>query len=352
MLKLITMKKQLTYITLAATLLLGLAACENQENIFPDFIYKTVYFPFQTPMRTLVLGEDRVDNTLDKQLKFNVGVSIGGMYENKSDWSVEVVRDDAMLAGAVNENGDELIALPARYIKSLTPSIPGNINIPSGSFNGTMLVELDPSFLDDPLALSGRYVLPLRIAGTSADSVLSGLSELSSPNRLRDTDWAIKPRDYTLFGITYIAPYHGNYLHKGQDVIKDASGQTIETVKFSNQYLEKNDVWKLETVSKNSCRTNGAGKAFSDDGKRGFIFTVDSSGNVTISAAEGGSTNAKGTGKFIPSSESNQVWADIKREYLALNYTFEEDGNIHTVTDTLVFRDRGLSFETFKVSVK
>lgn len=345
------MKKQLTYLALAVTLLLGIAACENQENIFPDFIYKTVYFPQQTPLRTLVLGEDRVDNTLDKELKFNVGVSIGGMYENKSDWAVEVVRDDAILSGAVNGDGAELFALPARYIKSLTPSLPGNISIPSGSFNGTMLVELDPSFLDDPLALTGQYVLPLRIVSTSADSILSGFSELSVPNRLIDTDWAIKPRDFTLFGIKYIAPYHGNYLHKGVEVVKNASGQTIETVRFSDQYLEKNDVWKLSTLSKNSCRTNGAGRNFSDDGKRGFIFTVNGK-SVTITPAEGATANTRGTGTFVPSSESNQVWGDVKREYLALNYTYEEGGNTHSVTDTLVFRDRGLNFETFNVSVK
>ena len=68
----------------------GFTACENQPIEFPDFDHTAVYFPLQYPMRTLVLGEDRVDNTLDNELTFHIGVSIGGMYENTKDWNVRV----------------------------------------------------------------------------------------------------------------------------------------------------------------------------------------------------------------------------------------------------------------------
>ncbi|MEL7119067.1 MAG: hypothetical protein AAFO07_06490, partial [Bacteroidota bacterium] len=60
--------------------LIGTLGCDNQDISFDDFDYTAVYFPFQSPLRTLVLGEDRIDNTLDNQLKFNIGVSIGGLY--------------------------------------------------------------------------------------------------------------------------------------------------------------------------------------------------------------------------------------------------------------------------------
>ena len=32
-------------------------ACENQENEFDDFGSTSVYFPFQTPVRTLIQGK-------------------------------------------------------------------------------------------------------------------------------------------------------------------------------------------------------------------------------------------------------------------------------------------------------
>ena len=47
------MKKILVILTLVT----GLIACENQKNEFPDFDYTAGYFPYQYPVRTLVLGD-------------------------------------------------------------------------------------------------------------------------------------------------------------------------------------------------------------------------------------------------------------------------------------------------------
>ena len=74
-----------------------IAACENQPWDFPDYKLKAVYFPIQLPLRTLSLGEDRLDNSLDKEFKFDIGVSIGGMYQNKKDWTVDYVVDTTLV---------------------------------------------------------------------------------------------------------------------------------------------------------------------------------------------------------------------------------------------------------------
>lgn len=339
-------------ILLVVMAFLALASCENKENIFPDFDTKAVYFPLQYPLRTLILGEDRIDNTLDKELKFNVGVSIGGMYNNTKAWDVEVVWDESLAAGLTNGAGEDLLPLPQKYIKNILPSLPGQVQILPGSFNGTALVELNPEFLDDPLAISNRYVLPLRIASTNADAVLTGVASENNPNRNRSTDWSVAPKDFTLFGIRFINPYHGKYLHKGVEKTVNASGEIVKEEKFSNQYLERNDVWTLTTISKNACNTNGNGKLFSDTGDLGFTFTVDASNNVVISPKEGGKHSISGSGKFVPSSASNQVWGGSAKEFLALSYSWTEAGLKHEVTDTLVFRDRDIRFEEFKVSIK
>src|SRR6476620_9705202 len=93
-----------------------LAAC-NKDWQFPDYKYTTVYFPYQAPVRTLVLGEDIIDNTLDNQHKFSIMATMGGVYENKKDVGIDVTVDNT-LAQKVKFNsstGDDVIAMPDNY---------------------------------------------------------------------------------------------------------------------------------------------------------------------------------------------------------------------------------------------
>ena len=190
-------------IIISVIIIIGLAACENQEQNFPDFDYKTVYFPIQLPVRTLSLGEDRVDNTLDREHKFDIGVSIGGMYVNKQNWTVDYVVDPSLTDGVLTTQGDTLFALPTDYY-SLSPQ--NTVTIPSGSFNGLIRVELADQFFNDNLALTGQYVIPLRITGTSADSVLSGKPIIQDADRRVLGDWESgkAPKDWTMYAIKYV----------------------------------------------------------------------------------------------------------------------------------------------------
>src|SRR6476620_5998623 len=72
-----------------------LTAC-NKDQAFPDYKYTTVYFAYQSPVRTLVLGEDIYDNTLDNQHKCKIMATMGGVYENKKDITLSVVVDTAL----------------------------------------------------------------------------------------------------------------------------------------------------------------------------------------------------------------------------------------------------------------
>ena len=50
--------------------LMFFSACENQDWSFPDYGKTTVYFSYQYPVRTIVLGNDETfDNTVDNQHK-------------------------------------------------------------------------------------------------------------------------------------------------------------------------------------------------------------------------------------------------------------------------------------------
>ena len=53
---------------------MAMVSCENQDTDFPDFDYQTGYFAYQTPIRTLVLGNDeRADNSIDNAHKCRPG---------------------------------------------------------------------------------------------------------------------------------------------------------------------------------------------------------------------------------------------------------------------------------------
>ena len=48
-----------------AILALLVTSCHNQDAEFPDFGRTTVYFAYQFPVRTIVLGDDTYDTSLD-----------------------------------------------------------------------------------------------------------------------------------------------------------------------------------------------------------------------------------------------------------------------------------------------
>src|SRR6056297_1317813 len=118
------MRKILFLISIVA---LG-AGCTNQEVEFDDYDFQGVYFPFQSPLRTIVLGDDVIgDNTIDLEHAFGIGVSIGGMYENTKD-RVVMVEFAPELADSLE--GIEL--LPDNYYDATFD----NLTIPAGSFFG------------------------------------------------------------------------------------------------------------------------------------------------------------------------------------------------------------------------
>lgn len=67
-------------------LVFSLMACENQEITKDDFGSTSVYFPYQTPVRTLVLGKyDLGFNDNDNNGRFEIGVVMSGVFENNRD---------------------------------------------------------------------------------------------------------------------------------------------------------------------------------------------------------------------------------------------------------------------------
>jgi len=50
-------------------LITGLASCKNFDIDHPDYEYTSGYFPYQFPVRTIILGDYIYDNSNDNEQK-------------------------------------------------------------------------------------------------------------------------------------------------------------------------------------------------------------------------------------------------------------------------------------------
>lgn len=332
--------KRITLLSITTALLMGLFSCQNEKWEFPDFDYQAVYFPYQYPVRTLILGDYKYDNESDNSLKFLISARIGGMYENNWNWTVDYTLDESLTENLLTSLGDTLRPLPAAYY-TLSPV--NQITIPGGLFYGSVEVQLTEAFLSDTNAYKVHYVIPLKITGTNADSILSGRPGITDPDPRIAGNWEVTPKDFTLFGIKYVNSYHGKYLHRGKSVIRDGAGNIVETNIYRQRFVEQDEVWALQTKAKDKVTLSGTlRKTPASPGSFNLELTFDSNNNCMITSTSG--FPASGTGKLVKDGDE---WGGQKRDVMHLNFTVDDGTHIHTITDTLVFRDKDVRFEEF-----
>jgi len=324
--------------------------CGNFEQDFPDYEYSTIYFPYQYPLRTLILGDDeQVDTSNDNNLQFSIGVNIGGMYENDRDRKVDYVIDESLLRNVYIMNGEDEVKvrpLPHEYYDYKES---GTIEVLQGSLQGYLKIQLTDEFLNDANAIGMKYVIPVRITNAEVDSILLGTPLVSNPNRNILTDWGVKPQDFTLYGIKYINPWHGNYLYRGKDVYG-----TDKSVVYREKFVENNEIVELNTLSRNKVQFTTSVRqesGTSSPGDLAMILTFDNDGNCTVSSEESSVATVSGTGKFV---EQGDEWGGKKRNVIHLSYSYTDPGSneLHTVNDTLVVRDRNVKLETFEPYIR
>ena len=328
-------------------LLAVLTAC-NKDWEFPDYKYTTVYFPYQSPVRTLVLGEDLYDNTLDNQHKCLIMASMGGVYENKKDVTLKVEVDNALAQRLKFEvaAGDDVVAMPSNYY---TLGKDNKIVIPSGKLMGGIEVQLSDAFFQDPRAVKNTFVIPLKITSvTNADSILRGKSDLLSPDRRKASDWVTAPKDYVLYAVKYVNPYHGTYLRRGIDVVQGANGNTAPdtTIIYHQQFVEKDQLVNLVTraLDENSVSLTTRNRGSNLDVPFQLILKFDNQGKCTITQPATATYTITGSGAFV---KKGDMWGNQPRDVLRLQYQVNIGTTTHTIKDTIVMRDRGVKMETF-----
>ena len=340
--------KKIVYLLSIVALLFG---CENQDVEFDDFAYQTVYFPFQTPVRSLMLGDEVIgDNSIDLEHAFSIGASIGGMYENKKDRVITVELAPELASKITDAAGKELKLLPSNYYNTTFDKI----TIPAGSFFGKFRVNLTDAFFADPLAISLNYVIPVRITDAEGDSILSGkpIKSVVSPDPRVATDWLITPKNYVLFGIKYINPTHGVYLLRGK---RTNTSNPLDVVTYSKRFIDDNDMTRLTTKSltESYMPTVGGTNKEATNAKYSMLLTFNKDNKSVTVAQKGTSTvEVNGTGKYYSKADPEaEGYNDKKHRTIYLDYNYVDGANTYHVNDSLVFVDTDMKFEEFAVKV-
>jgi len=296
----------------------GLVSC--YDDYIEDFAYSTVYIPQQLDVRTFVVGEG---------MKIKVGAELGGVRENSRNRNVNFKIDEALITPEI------LTAMQAssyNYIKSEVASLesltllPSNyyslsngstIVIEKGQHTGTIEVKADSAaFLADAKTLQANYVLPFFVTNADADSIL-------------------EEKRYAVIALRYENMLFGNYLHGGVTTVKDASGATIETIRYYTTPTQGNtELWQLSTVAPHALVSNGYSNTTSAN-KAELQLSLEGT-QITIGTAPGA------TYTYLPDGESTYNGAKLLQDRkIFLNYKYvNADGNTCFAQDTLTFRNR------------
>ena len=297
----------------------GLTSCKNGSADFPDYEGgTTVYFAYQYPVRTIVLGDDEYDTTLDKQHKCLIKATFGGSY-NGSNGSVQVAVDPTLVNNLTFEDGTPVKVMPEGYYQLSPTTLSFN-----GTMNGTAEVQLTDAFFNDPDAIKNTYVIPLVMTGqTGFTKILTGeLKEGGSPVRTDASQWDILPMDYVLYCVKFQNKYSGYWLTHGNTSIDDI--ENAGNVQIKSKSLNQS-VYSVEVAGT----------------KADMLLTFDANDKCVITSLTNG-VSVSGTGSFTDDG-AKKSWGNKDRDLMELNYTV----NGTTVNERLVWFRSGVKVEEF-----
>ena len=314
-----TMNKKISY--MLSMLLAGalFTSCKNGDAEFPDYEGgTTVYFAYQYPVRTIVLGDDEYDTTLDKAHKCQIQATFGGSY-NGAGGSVQVAVDPTLVSNLTFENGTPVKVMPSEYYSLSTTTLAFN-----GKMNGVTEVQLTDAFFNDPDAVKNTYVIPLVMTSQSGfGRILTGeLKEDGVAVRTDESQWETLPMDYVLYCVKFQNKYSGYWLTNGNTSIDN---------------IERAGTVQIETKS----LTQSVYHATVNSKDVALLLTFDGSDNCTISSLTAGVT-ASGSGSWTDNG-AKKSWGNKDRDLMELNYTV--DGT--AVSEKLVWQRSGVKLEEF-----
>ena len=366
------LKKYIYGVALGA-LSLSFASCYNADKDFPDFEGgTTAYFAYQYPVRTLVLGNDIYDNTIDNAHKCQIWSTMGGAYNGRNAY-VDIVVDETLCNNLyfTDEGGnpaEPVMPMPKSYYNLSSNQIAYN-----GDSRGYVEVQFTDAFFNDPKSIENTYVIPLLMTNVKGiDHILTGTPrEGLTPSRTNTEDWEILAKDYVLYCVKYMNPWQGKYIRRGVDNITEKGAtSTVVRKDFSlvNTDLEH---YKENPVNQNDeicgIKTKNMTQAifpvsFKRSGGAASIpcnLILTFNGNqCTISTDDEGVT-ATGSGEYIVKGTEKPEYKDyqwgsmngqpVQRDILRLAYevNFQNEDIQVSTTDTLVVQTRESNKKVF-----
>ena len=339
-------------------------SCYNADREFPDYQEgTTAYFAYQNPVRTLVLGNDIYDNTLDNEHKCRIWATMGGTYTGRNATvdvaAIDTICNNLWFVDAGGNASTPVLPLPQTHYKLLSNSIPYN-----GDVRGYVEVQFTDAFFNDPKSVENTYVIPLVMSNPQGvDYILTGKPrEGLTPSRINTEDWEVLSKDYVLYLVKYMNPWQGKYIRRGVDnvtekgktstiVRKDFSLVNTDRDRYTENPVNQNDeVCGITTKNMTqaifpvSFKTSGASISCN------LILTFN--GNQCTISTDDENVTAQGSGEFIEKGTEKAEYKDyqwgtmngqpVQRDILRLAYNVKfNDKDIQVSTaDTLVVQTR------------
>ena len=316
--------KKYIYGVAMGTMALTYSSCYNADHEFPDYEGgTTAYFAYQFPVRTLVLGNDIYDNSLDNAHKCQIWSTMGGAYGGRDAYA-DIVVDESLCDNLyfVDEGGNPaapVLPMPSSYYNLLSNVIPYN-----GDLRGYVEVQFTDAFFNDEKAVENTYVIPLVMTGVRGiDNMLTGTPlEGLSPSRTDTENWGVLAKDYVLYCVKYMNPWQGKYIRRGVDNVKEKYNtrqvvrHDFSLVNSDLEHLKENPVIANDEVcgitTKNmtqaifpvSFKTSGASLSCN------LILTFD--GNKCTISTDDENVTATGSGEFIAKGTEMPEYKDFQ----------------------------------------
>ena len=356
--------KRYIYGAVLGVLTLSFASCYNSDQDFPDYQEgTTAYFAYQFPVRTLILGNDIYDNSLDNAHKCQIWATMGGAYGGRNA-TVDFIVDESLCDNLwfVNAGGNAsapVLPMPREYYTLSSNTIHYN-----GEPRGYVEVQFTDAFFNDPNAIQNTYVIPLLMTNVKGiDHILTGTPHVGfDPVRTNLDEWNILAKDYVLYCVKYMNPWQGKYIRRGVDLVteggttteivrKDFSMVNTDLERYTENPVNQNDeVCGINTKNMTqaifpvSFKTSGASISCN------LILTFN--GNQCTISTDDENVTATGSGEFIAKGTERPEYKDyqwgsmngkpVQRDILRLSYDVNfESSNIQVSTnDTLVVQTR------------
>jgi hypothetical protein len=260
---------------LLAVVFSATACYEDYDN---DYIYSTVGFSSQKPLRTVVADTD---------MAIKVGVSFGGTRNvNTADWATYQL--DASLLPTT-----PLFALlPSNYY---TVSDASRMTVSNSNLNiADVTIKFEDAFYNDVNAYSNYFALPFKLTSSNKDIV-------TTVNGVK--------KDYSVVAIKAISKYHGAYYVKGS-MVKIPAVTKADTIIYSNPDLYKNILKISKSLSRYVVQFPNYGNLTSSPADQLINLTVSSDGS-SVGISAGGTTAITNASAILSYNKDNQPVFDL-----------------------------------------